>query len=163
MQSIRIASLLCAGLLAGCSQVEGFGASGAGGSAGASAEAGAEAQSPARAAPPTGAASAEAFDTTSEEERAAAAAPGSAGDSALGTVVVSLGAPAEPGFWLETPLVDAVTPGRVELADGTSAQVELRPAPEGSGSRLSLPAMRLLGVALTDLPEVTVYTRAEGA
>jgi hypothetical protein len=68
--------------------------------------------------------------------------------------VVSLGNPAEQGLWLETPLVSAAGPGRVVLG-GQSVQLELRP---GSANRLSLAAMRLLGVALTDLPEVEVFS-----
>ncbi|MHA6325580.1 hypothetical protein [Roseivivax sp. CAU 1753] len=115
--------------------------------------------------PPPSAVTAEDFDTTTAAEREAAAAPPSAaGDTLLGTVVVSLGSPADPGFWLETPLVDAVTPGRVEIAGGgASAKVELRPAASGTGSRLSLAAMRLLEVPVTDLPEVDVYRVSGGA
>jgi hypothetical protein len=94
-----------------------------------------------------------ALDTTTAEERAAASAPASGGAS-LGTAVVSLGNPAEQGLWLETPLVSAAGPGRVVLG-GQSVQLELRP---GSANRLSLAAMRLLGVALTDLPEVEVFS-----
>lgn len=102
---------------------------------------------------------ADALDTTSAEERAQAAAP-TAGGARLGTTVASLGNPAEQGFWLETPLVSAPTQGRVVLpATGMSVKVELRPIPgdPGAGSRLSLAAMRLLGVALTDLPTIEVW------
>lgn len=109
---------------------------------------------------PANARTVEDFDTTSAEERAAAQNV-SDGGQALGTTIASLGAPAEPGFWLETPLVDAVTQGRVVYAEtGASAAVELRPI-DGSataGSRLSLAAMRLIGAPLTGLPELTVYT-----
>ncbi|MFV2052425.1 hypothetical protein [Aliiroseovarius sp. YM-037] len=109
---------------------------------------------------PANARTVEDFDTTSAGERAAAQAV-SAGGEALGTTIASLGAPAEPGFWLETPLVDVVTQGRVVYeATGASATVELRPidGPATAGSRLSLAAMRLIGAPLTGLPELTVYT-----
>lgn len=109
--------------------------------------------------PPPAARSAEAFDTTTEAQRAAAATPESGGQL-LGRTIGSLGNPAEAGFWIETPLVDAEATGRiVALETGKSAQVILRPldAEPGAGSRVSLAAMRLLGVALTDLPEIEVY------
>jgi hypothetical protein len=50
--------------------------------------------------------------------------------------------------------------GRVEYpANGKSVNAELRPSggEAGSGSQLSLPAMRLLEAPLTGLPEVIVY------
>lgn len=110
--------------------------------------------------PPSGAASAEALDTTTPEQRAAAtAAPEPVGEQRLGTTVASLGSPADPGLWIETPLVSSVAQGRVEAANGKSVKLELRPSggASGSGSEISLPAMRLLEVPLTDLPELTVY------
>lgn len=103
----------------------------------------------------------EEFDTTTEEDRvAAAAAPDPAGEVLLGTTVASLGDPAKPGFWLETPLVDARATGRVEFPQtGQSAQVDLIPidGPATGGSRISLAAMRLIGAPLTGLPELRVY------
>ncbi|MEE4120939.1 MAG: hypothetical protein V2I65_18210 [Paracoccaceae bacterium] len=113
-------------------------------------------------APPSSAVTVEEFDTTTPEERAAAAAPpprASGGEEALGTTVASLGNPAEPGFWAETPLVASVRQGRLtNPATGASVQVELRPSggAPGSGSRVSLPAFRVLGAPLTSLPELTV-------
>ena len=109
--------------------------------------------------PPTSARTAEAFDTTTAEERAAAAAPAATGaEKALGSTIVSLGNPAQPGFWLETPLVTAAAKGRVVYpGTGETVQVDLIPIADG-GSRLSLPAMRLLGVPLTDLVEVQVFS-----
>ncbi|WP_376872068.1 hypothetical protein [Albirhodobacter sp. R86504] len=99
----------------------------------------------------------DAFDTTTQEQRAAATAKPAGGESKLGTTVASLGDPTDPGFWISTSLVSTPAKGRVEHpATGKSVQVDLIPANEG-GSRLSLPAMRLLGVSLTDLPEVVVY------
>ncbi|WP_121629986.1 hypothetical protein [Tropicibacter alexandrii] len=107
---------------------------------------------------PTAAArTAEQFDTTNAEERAEAAAPAAGGERLLGTTVVSLGDPTQPGFWLETPLVSATEQGRVVYpVTGKSAQVELRPSE--TGSRISLAAMRLIEAPLTDLPEVEVYS-----
>lgn len=112
---------------------------------------------------PGGAATADAFDTTTPAERAAAmAAPEPAGEAKLGRTIAALGSPAKPGFWLETPLVAQVRPGRVvALANGKSVQVELRPTggEAGAGSRISLPALRLLEVGLTGLHEVEVFAK----
>lgn len=125
------------------------------------------ATAPAAATPPaaspiaTGGSSAEALDTTTAAEREAASrAPASIG-AALGTTVVSLGSATEPGLWLKTPLVDAEQPGRVtNPATGKSAAVTLIPleGPATAGSRMSLPALRLIGASLTDLTTVEVST-----
>lgn len=111
---------------------------------------------------PAGARTAEAFDTTTEAEREAAAdaaaAPAAAGP--LGTTIVSLGDPTEQGFWLKTPLVRAVRQGRVVYgANGKAVAVELRPSgtERGSGSQISLAAMRVLEAPLTELIEVEVF------
>ncbi|MFA8385277.1 MAG: hypothetical protein ACEPO2_06600 [Pelagibaca sp.] len=109
--------------------------------------------------PPSTARTVDEFDTTSAEQRAAAAAPveGPA-ERALGPTIVSLGNAAQPGFWLETPLVTAPAQGRVVYpASGKSVQVDLIPVADG-GSRLSLPAMRLIEVPLTGLVEVEVFS-----
>jgi len=73
--------------------------------------------------------------------------------------VASLGDPSRPGLWLETPLVQAETQGRVRLASGgATVAVTLLPAPgeATAGSRLSLEAMRALGAPLTELVELSV-------
>ncbi|PYE85393.1 D-galactarate dehydratase [Pseudoroseicyclus aestuarii] len=116
---------------------------------------------PAASAPAITAGTAEQFDTTSAEDRAAATQAPAEGAQRLGTTVASLGAPTEPGIWLETPLVSAVTPGRVEAAGGASVNLELRPSggSAGSGSQISLAALRLLELPLTSLPELTVFSR----
>lgn len=110
---------------------------------------------------PAGANTVEAFDTTTAAERAAAqAAPASSAVARLGRTVATLGDPADPGFWLETPLAQKTGPGRVvAVANGKSVTVELRPidGPESAGSRISLPALRLLGVGLAGLHEVDVF------
>lgn len=103
----------------------------------------------------------EEFDTTSTEEREEAlgdVTTESVGDL-LGTTIASLGDPTEQGFWLKTPLVSEITQGRVVYeASGVTVRVELRPSEAaGGGSQISLAAMRLLGVALTALPELSVY------
>lgn len=103
--------------------------------------------------------SAEALDTTTRAERAEAAAP-PVGGEALGTTIASLGDPTEAGFWLRTPLVSAPAKGRVELAGGAVAvAVDLIPlaGEGGAGSQISLSALRMLGLSLTDLPELAVY------
>lgn len=109
--------------------------------------------------PPASARTEDEFDTTTAEERQAAATPASGGTGqALGTTIVSLGDPARPGFWLETPLASAAGSGRVVYPEtGQSAQVALIPI-EGGGSRMSLSAMRLIGVPLTGLVEVQVFS-----
>lgn len=101
------------------------------------------------------------LDTTTPQQRAAAAqAPAStSAETRLGTTVGSLGNPSEGGFWIKTPLVQARAQGRiVNPATGKSAQVELIPLTGGgTGSQVSLPALQLLGVPLTDLPTLEVY------
>ncbi len=87
--------------------------------------------------------------------------PPTSDGGALGTTIASLGDPAAEGFWMKTPLVSAVTQGRVVYPDtGRSVRLELIPSggPAGGGSQLSLAAMRLLEAPLADLVEVTVYS-----
>ncbi len=98
----------------------------------------------------------EEFDTTTREQREEAAAA-TAGGNAIGTTVASLGDAGQPGFWLETPLVDAPTTGRVRNPDtGRTVQVDLRPI-EGGSSRISLAALRLLEAPLTELVTLEVF------
>ena len=109
--------------------------------------------------PPQNAVTVEQFDTTTQEDRdAAVVAETPAGDQALGVTVASLGPPAEPGIWLKTPLVAVLTAGRVEY-QGKTINIELRPSggAAGSGSQISLAAMRLIEAPLTLLPELTVF------
>lgn len=108
----------------------------------------------------TGTMTADTLDTTTEAERAEAMATPTGGEQALGTTIASLGAVAEGGIWLKTPLVQAEGKGRVESPEtGKSVAVDLIPlgGEPGAGSRLSLAAMRLLEVDLTSLPEVRVF------
>ena len=111
--------------------------------------------------PPVGATTVEEFDTTTEEDRAAALAPVEpAGEERLGTTLATLGSPTDPGIWIETPLVDELAPGRAEVAaTGASVNLELRPSggEPGSGSEISLPAMRLLEIPLTAIQELVIY------
>lgn len=109
--------------------------------------------------PPANATTQEQFDTTSQEERdAAVVTEEPAQDQPLGTTIASLGPPAEPGIWLKTPLVTELAPGRVAY-QGKTINVELRPSggAAGSGSQISLAAMRLIEAPLTSLPELTVF------
>ncbi len=112
-------------------------------------------------APQANATTVEQFDTTSAEDRAAAsAAPQTGGEQRLGETVASLGDVTQPGFWLETPLVSEPATGRVLYPEtGDTAQVELIPidGPATGGSRISLPAMRLLNAPLTGLPTLVVF------
>lgn len=111
--------------------------------------------------PATNAVTVEQFDTTTTAERKAAeVAPPEPSESRLGTTIASLGDPTDPGFWAETGLVKAVTEGRLEYpGSGKSVKVELRPSGgvPGSGTRVSLPALRVLEAPLTDLPQLVVY------
>lgn len=111
--------------------------------------------------PPANARTVDQFDTTSDaDKQQAAAAPPSGGERELGRTIASLGDPTDPGFWAETPLVTAPVKGRlVYPATGKSVQVELRPSggAAGSGSRVSLPALRVLEAPLTALPELIVF------
>ncbi len=93
--------------------------------------------------------------TTVAEKKEALAAPAAATESLLGKVAVSLGSPAEQGFWLRTTLVTAPGKGRVVTAGGQSVAVDLLPG--ASGAQLSLAAFRALGLDLTALPEVSVF------
>ncbi|GEM_PF-381888 len=117
---------------------------------------------PAAPPPSAGATTVEQFDTTSAEERAAATDTSSAGgEKLLGNSIGSLGSPTDPGFWAVTPLVKSATQGRlVHAPSGASVKVELRPmdAEPGAGTQISLPAFRALGLPLTDLPELEVYS-----
>ncbi|WP_253913413.1 hypothetical protein [Pseudoruegeria sp. HB172150] len=121
------------------------------------------------------------YDTTTPEQREAAAAPApvitsppatttttetttaapeAAGDGRLGTTVASIGSPEEPGFWIKTPLVSENASGRLFYpASGRTVQVQLIPSggASGSGSQVSLAALRLLDAPLDGLPELVVY------
>ncbi|TNY34325.1 D-galactarate dehydratase [Pelagovum pacificum] len=109
--------------------------------------------------PPAEARTADQFDTTTDEDRAEATAEPSSASTELGTTLATLGSPADPGIWLKTPFVSEVTAGRVEY-EGSSINIELRPSggAAGSGSQISLPAMRLLEAPLTDIVELTVFS-----
>jgi hypothetical protein len=111
--------------------------------------------------PPRSANTQAALDTTTATQRAQAAASGApqGGARLIGSTVASLGSPTQPGFWLETPLVQTETKGRVtNKANGKSSAVTLIPipGPVTGGSRLSLPAMRLIEASLTDLAQLDV-------
>jgi len=112
--------------------------------------------------PPPGARTAEAFDTTTEAERAAARAAAEAAAPAqalLGQTLAALGSPAEPGLWLRTGLVEGTQPGRIETLSGAALLVELRPSGRGgdAGSEISLAALRALEQPLTALVELRVF------
>lgn len=152
---IRIRFIFCAALafilsLSGCAELN-------------IALGGGDVQAPVAASPdaqgtPGAGRTAEALDRTTAQERTAAAQTGASGPS-LGRTVASLGNPAEPGFWLKTPLVSEPGEGRIrDAATGSSVAVVLIPidGPATAGSRISLSAMRLLGVRLSDLVTVDV-------
>lgn len=102
--------------------------------------------------------SAESLDQTTQAEREAAVASAQGG-AFLGETIASLGDPGQPGFWLKTSLVEAETPGRIEAEGGAKLSVTLIPlsSDAGSGSEISLAAIRGLGLSLTDLPTLKVF------
>jgi len=107
---------------------------------------------------PKTARTAEAFDITTPEERAAAMQKNPQASTFLGETIASLGNPADTGIWLLTPLVDTAQAGRVQYGNA-SVVLELRPItgePTGA-SQLSLSAMRLLKAPLTELVRVNVF------
>lgn len=110
--------------------------------------------------PEAGARTAEALDTTTDAQKAAASAAPTGGERRLGETVASLGDPTMPGLWIRTPLASEGGSGRIENpANGKSAVVQLIPL-EGeatAGSQVSLAALRLLDAPLTDLPTLVVY------
>lgn len=111
---------------------------------------------------PEDATTVEDFDTTSEDDRAAAleGATSTGGETDLGTTIASLGDVTEAGFWLKTPLVSEPAKGRVQFTEnGKAVVVDLIPleGEPGAGSRISLAAMRLLDVDLTALAELKVF------
>ncbi|NCQ23734.1 MAG: hypothetical protein COW54_11545 [Rhodobacteraceae bacterium CG17_big_fil_post_rev_8_21_14_2_50_63_15] len=112
----------------------------------------------------TGPQTAATLDSTTQAERQVAVATAQASPARdLGVTIASLGTPAEPGFWLKTPLVRARAKGRVDYAaTGKSVAVDLIPldASAGAGSRLSLAGFRVIGAPLTALPELRVYRLA---
>ena len=101
--------------------------------------------------------SAAVLDQTTAAQKAAATAKAEGVERSLGLAIVTLGSPAEQGFWIRSPLIAAAAKGRVQLASGASVNVDLRP---GTGAALlSLAAYRALGLDLTALPEVTIYVQ----
>ncbi|MEY8837441.1 hypothetical protein AB9K41_00205 [Cribrihabitans sp. XS_ASV171] len=76
------------------------------------------------------------------------------------TTVAALGDPTRPGRWMETPVVDVERNGRiVATKTGAMANVTLIPiaGDPGSGSRLSLDAMRELLAPIDELVELEIY------
>lgn len=107
--------------------------------------------------PKPGARTVETLDTTTDEQRKAATAATVPAGGSLGKVVVTLGDPTTPGFWLRSSLVSAPVPGVIRTAGGVTVQVDLMPG-EGA-AQLSLAAFRAAGLSLTDLPTVEVLKR----
>ncbi|MFQ3184087.1 MAG: hypothetical protein ACI9RO_000618 [Alteromonas macleodii] len=108
--------------------------------------------------PPLDARTVKQFVTSTDQDLLNAVAPSLSGERRLGSTIASLGNPTDPGIWLKTPQVAAVTNGRVEY-NGNSVMLLLRPTGGalGSASRISLAAMRLIESPLTGLPELSVY------
>lgn len=84
--------------------------------------------------------------------------PGAPSFTGSATTVASLGDPSLPGMWMETPLVAAEQQALIRTSRNTQAVVTLKPVPgeASGGSRLSIGAMRALGLPLTELAEVQV-------
>lgn len=110
--------------------------------------------------PPANAVTVDEFDTSSAEDRQDAVVSAPVGEGAIGATVATLGDVADPGFWMETPLVSASKEGRIKSKiTGRTVKVTLRPisGPSGAGSRVSLSALRLLDLPLTGLHELEVF------
>ncbi|NVK97936.1 hypothetical protein KQ247_03035 [Ruegeria pomeroyi] len=101
---------------------------------------------------------------TPEAEAAPTAQPGDdirPGWEGARQTVAGLGDPTIPGRWMETALVEQERNGRVVVRKtGATAHVTLIPAggDPGSGSRLSLEAMRALLAPIDELVELDVYS-----
>lgn len=78
--------------------------------------------------------------------------------SGAAQTVAGLGDPGRGGLWMETPLVKSPRAARLSAPNGKSVVVTLEPiaGDTGSGSRLSIGAMRALGLPLTELVELQV-------
>ncbi len=76
----------------------------------------------------------------------------------LGTTVVSLGDPTQPGIWIKTPLVKSGRKGRIVAPSGKEVVADFIPlgGPVTAGSQISLQAMQALGLSLTDLHTVAL-------
>ncbi|MEY8880673.1 hypothetical protein [Donghicola sp. XS_ASV15] len=112
--------------------------------------------------PPANARTAAQYDTATDAQKTAALSGGGQTASKgqfLGTQTVSLGDPKEAGIWVKTSLVDSARPGTVKLKDGANVLVDLKPLDGPGAAQISLSALRLLGLGLTSLPEVEIYTR----
>lgn len=94
-----------------------------------------------------------------ENEPGDSVTPDAVEPGATQRTVAGLGDPGRAGLWLETPLVQQETPGRIRVVSSdASAAVTLIPAKGAAtaGSRLSLAAMRELDAPLGDLVELEV-------
>ncbi len=105
---------------------------------------------------------AEAAKVTDVELKAAVAKPVARPERDLGNTVAGLGMIDKTGFWLQTPLVKSKVEGRVVyLKTGNSINLILIPngAVAGSGSQISIAAMKVLGIPIVDLAELRVFIR----
>ena len=95
---------------------------------------------------------------TVEAEPLAPSSPSAPSFRGSATTVASLGDPSLPGLWMETPLVAAEQQALIRTSRNTQVVLTLKPIPgaESGGSRLSIGAMRALGLPLTELAEVQV-------
>ena len=97
------------------------------------------------------------LDTTTEAQKSEALTADTSGSTALGTAIVTLGAPTDQGVWVKTSLVSSTQPGQVEYK-GKTINVELRPRDSAGGDQISLPAMRLLDAPLSGIVVLEVYS-----
>lgn len=101
--------------------------------------------------------SAASLDKTTEAERKAALAAPKTGGALLGKSVVALGPPSDPGLWVQSPHIKAKAQGRITAPNGKALALELRPA--SGAALLSFSAYQALGIGLTELPEVSIYSQ----
>jgi hypothetical protein len=79
----------------------------------------------------------------------------------LGTVVGSLGNPAEVGFWVKTGFVSEPKAGQItNLATGDSVNVDLFPRTGATdGAEVSLSALRAINAPLAGLSKFDLFVR----
>jgi hypothetical protein len=119
-----------------------------------------------RPAAPTGTAAepltAETATNVTEAEIKAASKPTTGPEQDKGITIASLGLLNQDGLWLSKSLVTSETQGRV-VVEKTGKTINLALLPNGgasgSGSQISIAAMQALGVSITDLVELRVFTK----
>ena len=105
------------------------------------------------------------LDVVSSQDREIAMATADVGAlQKLGTVVGSLGNPAEVGFWVKTGFVSEPKAGQItNVATGDSVNIDLLPRPGGidnaNAAEVSLSALRAINAPLAGLSKFDLFAR----